>query len=45
VRGAAPTSIATWASIAAVQSPADGTTSKLITALGSYNPSDALELA
>lgn len=45
VRGATPTRVATWASIAAVQSPADGTTSKLITALGSYSPNDALELA
>jgi flagellar basal-body rod modification protein FlgD len=45
VRGATPTSVATWASIAAVQSPADGTATKLITSLGSYNPSDALSLS
>jgi len=45
VRGASPTSVATWASIAAVQSPADGSASTLITALGSYYPSDALKLA
>ena len=45
VRGATPTKVATWASIAAVQSPADGSASKLITALGSYNPADALKLA
>ena len=44
VRGANPTAVATWASIAAVQSPADGTTSKLITPLGSYSPTEALEL-
>ena len=44
VRGATPTQVATWASIAAVQSPADGTTSKLITPLGTFNPSDALKL-
>ena len=44
VRGAAPTKVATWATIAAVQSPADGSSSKLITALGSYKPSDAISL-
>lgn len=45
VRGASPTMVATWASIAAVQSPADGTSTKLITALGSYDPTAALKLA
>lgn len=45
VRGATPTNVATWASVAAVQSPADGSSTKLITALGSYSPSDALKLA
>lgn len=45
VNGAAPSQVATWATVAAVQSPADGSASKLITALGSYSPSDALKLA
>lgn len=44
VNGATPSKVATWATIAAVQSPADGSSSKLITALGSYNPTDALSL-
>lgn len=44
VNGASPTQVASWATIAAVQSPADGTSSKLITALGSYKPTDALSL-
>ena len=44
VNGATPSRVATWATIAAVQSPADGSSSKLITALGSYSPSDALSL-
>lgn len=45
VRGATAPVVATWASIAAVQSPADGTASKLITPLGTYNPSDAIKLS
>ncbi len=45
VNGATPTRVASWATIAAVQSPADGSTSKLITALGTYSPSDAISLA
>jgi flagellar basal-body rod modification protein FlgD len=45
VRGTTPTQVATWASIAAVQSPADGTATKLITSLGSYDPTDALSLS
>lgn len=45
VNNATPTRVASWATIAAVQSPADGTSSKLITALGTYSPSDALSLA
>jgi flagellar basal-body rod modification protein FlgD len=45
VNGATPTQVATWATVAAVQSPADGSSSKLITALGSYSPSDALSLS
>lgn len=44
VRGAAPTNVATWASVAAVQSPADGSQTKLITPLGSFAPADALKL-
>jgi flagellar basal-body rod modification protein FlgD len=44
VNGATPSRVATWATIAAVQSPADGSSSKLITALGSYKPSDAISL-
>lgn len=44
VRGTAPLATATWASIAAVQSPASGTDAKLITALGTFSPTDALRL-
>lgn len=44
VRGGQTTQIATWASIAAVQSPASGTDARLITALGNFQPSDALRL-
>lgn len=44
VRGANPTAVATWASIAAVQSPADGSQAKLITPLGSFSPAEALKL-
>ena len=45
VNGATPSRVATWATIAAVQSPADGSSTKLITALGSYSPTDALSLS
>ena len=45
VNGASPSRVASWATIAAVQSPADGSASKLITALGTYTPSDAISLA
>lgn len=45
VNGAAPSRVASWATIAAVQSPADGSASKLITPLGTYKPEDALSLA
>lgn len=45
VNGATPSRVASWATIAAVQSPADGSSSKLITALGTYTPSDAISLA
>lgn len=44
VRGANPTQVATWASIAAVQSPASGTGSQLITPLGNFSPTDAIRL-
>ncbi|RVT43352.1 flagellar hook assembly protein FlgD [Sphingobium algorifonticola] len=44
VRGAANAQVATWASIAAVQSPADGSASKLITPLGTFDPSAAIRL-
>ena len=44
VRGGSPNDVATWASVAAVQSPADGSASKLITAIGSFSPADALKL-
>lgn len=44
VTGATPSKVATWATVAAVQSPADGSSAKLITALGSFKPSDALSL-
>lgn len=44
VNGVTPSKVATWATIAAVQSPADGSSSKLITALGSFKPTDAISL-
>lgn len=44
VRGATPSHVGTWASVAAVQSPADGSASKLITAIGSFTPADAIKL-
>lgn len=44
VTGVTPSQTATWASIAAVQSPASGADAKLITALGNFSPSDALRL-
>jgi len=45
VNGASPSRVASWATIAAVQSPADGSASKLITPLGNYSPADAISLA
>src|SRR3546814_16678724 len=45
VNGANPSRVASWATIAAVQSPADGSSSKLITPLGTYEPTDAISLA
>jgi len=44
VNGAKPTQTATWATVAAVQSPASGTDAKLITALGQFTPADAIKL-
>lgn len=44
VNGASPTQVATWATIAAVQSPADGSASSLITSLGTFKPTDAIRL-
>ncbi|WP_176591948.1 flagellar hook assembly protein FlgD [Sphingobium sp. EM0848] len=45
VNNGTPSRVASWATIAAVQSPADGSSSKLITALGTYSPSAALSLS
>jgi flagellar basal-body rod modification protein FlgD len=45
VNGAAPTRLATWATVAAVQSPADGSATKLITTAGTFSPTDALSLS
>ncbi len=45
VNGAATDGVATWATIAAVQSPADSTQSLLITPIGSFSPSDAIRLS
>jgi flagellar basal-body rod modification protein FlgD len=44
VNGATPSGTATWATIAAVQSPSDGTASSLITPLGTFKPADAIRL-
>lgn len=44
VEGAEASGLATWTSIAAVQSPADASNAKLITTLGSFYPSDAIKL-
>lgn len=44
VEGAEASGIATWTSIAAVQSPADASKAKLITPLGSFDPGDAIKL-
>lgn len=44
VTGATPTATATWATVAAVQSPADGSSATLITPLGSFQPSDIIRL-
>lgn len=45
VNGARPSSISTWAAIAGVQSPADASSAKLITAIGQFSPSDAKKLS
>jgi len=44
VRGGQTSAVDTWATIAAVQSPASGADAQLITALGNYKPSDAIRL-
>ena len=44
VRGATTSQVATWASIAAIQSPASGSDAKLMTPLGNFTPADALRL-
>lgn len=44
VDGATPSSTASWTSIAAIQSPADSSASKLITPLGTFSPGDAIKL-
>lgn len=44
VSGGTASGTATWAAIAAVQSPADSSSSKLITPIGSFSPKDALSL-
>jgi flagellar basal-body rod modification protein FlgD len=45
VRGASPIQTASWATVAAVQSPASGADAKLITTLGSFTAADALSLS
>jgi len=45
VRGATVSRTAAWATIAAVQSPASGSSAKLITTLGNYTSADALSLS
>jgi flagellar basal-body rod modification protein FlgD len=37
--------MSTWAAIAGVQSPADASSAKLITAIGQFSPSDAKRLS
>lgn len=44
VEGAEASGMATWTSIAAVQSPADDSSARLITTLGTYDPADAIKL-
>lgn len=45
VKGGTPSSISTWAAIAGVQSPADASSARLITAIGEFSPSDAKKLS
>lgn len=45
VRGASPIQTASWATVAAVRSPASGADAKLITTLGSFSAADALSLS
>ncbi|MCE7797346.1 flagellar hook capping protein [Sphingobium sufflavum] len=44
VTGGTTSKIASWATVAAVQSPASGGDAKLITPLGNFTPADALSL-
>lgn len=45
VNGTSGASISTWAAIAGVQSPADASSARLITAIGEFSPSDAKKLS
>ena len=45
VNGASTSAIPTWATIPGVQSPADASSAKLITAIGEFSPSDAQRLS
>ncbi|MCF8707430.1 flagellar hook assembly protein FlgD [Rhizorhapis sp. SPR117] len=45
VNGGTTSSMSTWAAIAGVQSPADASSAKLITAIGQFSPSDAKRLS
>ena len=45
VKGGTAPSISTWAAIAGVQSPADASSARLITAIGEFSPSDAKKLS
>lgn len=45
VKGSTASSISTWAAIAGVQSPADASSARLITAIGEFSPSDAKKLS
>jgi flagellar basal-body rod modification protein FlgD len=44
INGGVASQTATWATIAAVQSPASGTDAKLMTPLGNFTPADAIKL-
>ena len=44
VNGGSAAQVSTWTQISSVQSPSDGTASRLVTPLGTYAPADAIEL-